>query len=191
MIPLALDPKYAHLALAGNGALALRRLRILRSAGATEVMVFADAPEPALAAEAGRHLRRGLPDEAELGTFHAIWIVDLAHETAAELAAAARRARVLVNVEDVPEFCDFHSVAEVRRGDLLLTVSTQGTAPGLAGRIRRDLENCFGPEWKDRVSEVSALRRRWQTEGVTMPEAAKRIDALVEERCWLTRLQTH
>jgi precorrin-2 dehydrogenase/sirohydrochlorin ferrochelatase len=93
--------------------------------------------------------------------------------------------RVLVNVEDVPELCDFHSVAEVRRGDLLLTVSTGGAAPGLASSIRRNLENCFAPIWAERVREVAALRQAWRGENVAMPEAARRIQALADAGCWL------
>src|ERR1700688_168958 len=153
MIPLALDPKCVNVAVAGNGPLALRRLQMLRKAGAAEALLFADAPEAALAAEAGTYLRPALPDAAALGALHVLWIVDLTPGIAAELATLARGLRVLVNVEDVPQFCDFHSVAEVRRGDLLLTVSTGGAAPGLAGTIRRNLENCFGLEWEERVND--------------------------------------
>lgn len=186
MVPLALDPKYVQLAVAGNGELALRRLRALRGAGAAGTLLFADSPVAALADEAGAYLRLALPDETELSGLNALWIVDLEQNVAADLAARARRLRVLVNVEDVPAYCDFHSVAEVRRGDLLLTVSTSGTAPGLSGAIRRNLETCFGPEWGERVREVASLRRDWRTEGVPMPEAARRIETLVEERCWLS-----
>lgn len=186
MIPLAIDPKHLQLAVAGNGELALRRLRALRNGGATEVLLFANAPQAALAAEAGTYLRTALPDETVLATLNVLWIVDLAPITAAALATAARRHRVMVNVEDVLEFCDFHSVAEVRRGDLLLTVSTNGAAPGLSGAIRQSLEQRFGPEWRERVAEISALRREWQSKGIPMPEAARRIDALVEARCWLS-----
>jgi precorrin-2 dehydrogenase/sirohydrochlorin ferrochelatase len=116
---------------------------------------------------------------------HVLWIVDVESARAAELAHFARSLRVLVNVEDVPAYCDFHSVAEIRRGDLLLTVSTGGAAPGLAGSIRRALETCFGPEWAQRVAEIAELRRGWRSENVAMPEAARRIDKLVAERCWL------
>lgn len=186
MIPLAINPQNIKLAVAGNGALALRRLRALRQGGATETLLFANAPQAALADEAGIFLRPTLPDDAVLSTLNVLWVVDLPPGIAASLAAAARRHRVLVNVEDVPEFCDFHSVAEVRRGDLLLTVSTSGEAPGLASAIRRNLDQRFGPEWGERVAEISALRREWQSEGTSMPEAAKRIDALVAERCWLS-----
>jgi precorrin-2 dehydrogenase/sirohydrochlorin ferrochelatase len=186
MIPVALDPRYVKLAVAGNGRLALRRLRGLRAAGAGEVVLFAEAPEAELAAEAGGWLRQGMPGEAEMAGLHALWIVDVAEAVGEELAAIARRLRVMVNFEDRPAFCDFHSVAEVRRGDLLLTVSTNGAAPGLAGSIRRGLESCFGPEWGDRVAQVAALRAGWRAEQVPMPEAARRIDALVAESCWLS-----
>ena len=191
MIPLALDPKYANLAVAGNGALALRRLLSLRAGGAAEVLVYADAPEEALAEAAGVYLRLALPDAAALADLHALWIAGLEPQAAAVLAATARRLRVLVNVEDVPTLCDFHSVAEVRRGALLLTVSTHGAAPGLARVIRRGLEACFGAEWEARVDEVAALRRGWQAEGMSMKQAAARIEALVAERCWLSCPKPH
>jgi len=186
MIPLALDPKHAAVAVAGNGALALRRLLSLRHGGAAEAVLFADAPIPELKAAAGPFLRPALPEPEDLTRLHAIWIVDLAPETAIRLATTARALRVLVNVEDVPCLCDFHSVAEVRRGDLLLTVSTNGAAPGLAGTIRRGLETCFGPDWEARVAQVAALRAGWREDGVPMPEAARRIAAMAEDQCWLS-----
>jgi precorrin-2 dehydrogenase/sirohydrochlorin ferrochelatase len=186
MIPLALDPNSVRVAVAGNGNLAMRRLRGLRQAGAMAALLFADAPSADLAALAGAQLRTALPTQADLADLHVLWIADLSEATAARLSEDARAARVLVNVEDRPALCDFHSVAEIRRGDLLLTVSTSGAAPGLAGTIRRNLETCFGPEWDGRVSEVATLRAGWRAEGITMSQAAARIDALVEERCWLS-----
>jgi precorrin-2 dehydrogenase/sirohydrochlorin ferrochelatase len=186
MVPIALDPVNTRLAVAGNGRLALRRLRGLRAGGAGDALLFADAAEAELAEEAGVALRRRLPQAADLAALHVLWIVDLAEDVADELAARARAARVLVNVEDRPAVCDFHSVAELRRGDLLLTVSTGGAAPGLAGSIRRNLQNCFGDEWAARVNEVAGLRAGWRAAGVAMPEAARRIDTLVDDRCWIS-----
>jgi len=189
MVPIALDPRNARLAIAGNGELALRRLRALRASGAEETLVFADAPAPALVLAAGTFLRRRLPAEADLQALHVLWIAGL--DQAESLASAARANRVLVNVEDQPAHCDFHSVAAVRRKDLTLTVSTNGKAPGLASSIRRSLEQCFGPEWDARVEEVASLRAAWRAAGVPMAEAASRIDALVAERCWLSCQTAH
>ena len=185
MIPLALDPSRLRLGLAGTGTQALRRLRVLRAAGAGEnLLVF--TPEPELAREAGPASFPRLPDAAEIGQLNLLWIVGLDEAAYRPLAEAARAARVLVNVEDVPEFCDFNSVAEIRRGDLLLTISTNGQAPGLAGAIRKRLETCFPESWAARVKEIAALRQGWREERMPMAEAAQRINAIVEERCWLS-----
>ena len=141
-------------------------------------------PDEAAAAEAGEALRRCLPDGTALAALHALWIVDLPEETGEALARAARAARILVNLEDRPAFCDFHSVAEVRRGDLLLTVSTNGRAPGLAGLIRRRLEAEFGAEWAERITSLGEQRADWRREGVGMAEALRRIEAIAGKAGW-------
>ncbi len=185
MIPIALDPRFARVAVCGNGALALRRLTALRAAGAVDAILFADAPIPDLQAQAGDHWRPRLPTPTDLAGLHALWIVDLDPAQAEPLAQAARVRTLLVNIEDVPEFCDFHSVAEIRRGDLLLTISTGGAAPGLASLIRRRLEAMFDQSWAERLTELRALRASWRRDGVTMSDAMQRIANLVAERGWL------
>ena len=183
MIPLALDPKNSRLALIGAGPAALRRLQALHRAGTTNLLVFSPDADAQLAQAAGAHLRNKLPDAADLQNLHLVWVVGLTNP--AQVAAMARSQGVLVNVEDEPDLCDFHSVAEIRRGDLLLSVSTHGAAPGLAGSIRRRLERCFPPQWAARVAEVAELRRSWKAEGLSMAQAAQRIDTIVAERGWL------
>jgi precorrin-2 dehydrogenase / sirohydrochlorin ferrochelatase len=181
MIPLALSPDKARIGLAGAGASATRRLAALRAAGARPLVFAADA---VLGAQGGAQAFP--PDGSALAGLQLLYIAGLDGAQYVPLAAAARAAGALVNVEDVPELCDFHAVAEIRRGDLLLTVSTGGAAPGLAGVIRRALETCFPAEWAGRVAEVAALRQGWRAEGLPMAEAAKRIGAIAQERCWLS-----
>ncbi len=185
MIPIALDPRFVRLAVCGNGSLALRRFNALRAAGAADVLLFADAPIPELQAAASDAWRSRLPNTEDLAALHTLWIVDLDAIKAEPLAKAARARMLLVNIEDVPAFCDFHSVAEIRRGDLLLTISTGGAAPGLAGLIRRRLEAMFDGRWADRLIELRALRASWRSQGVPMAEAMRRIETLVAERGWL------
>jgi precorrin-2 dehydrogenase / sirohydrochlorin ferrochelatase len=71
----------------------------------------------------------------------------------------AQRRRVLCNVVDVPEYCDFYYPAVVRRGDLQIAVSTNGQSPSLAQRIRQQLEQQFGPAYAHWVAELGATRR--------------------------------
>jgi precorrin-2 dehydrogenase/sirohydrochlorin ferrochelatase len=185
MIPVALDPAALPVAVAGRGALALRRFEALLAAGASGVLLFSDQPDPTLAEAAGDRWRDALPNQADLGALKALWIVGLPDAAATRLAALARSHRVFVNVEDRPALCDFHSVAEVRRGDLLLTVSTGGASPRLAARIRAQLARQFGPEWAARTARIRRLRDAWRSEHLAPAEVATRTDAVLRSSGWL------
>jgi precorrin-2 dehydrogenase/sirohydrochlorin ferrochelatase len=75
------------------------------------------------------------------------------------IAQAARDRGVLVNVmDDVPN-CDFAAPAIVRRGDLVLAISTGGASPAVARKVREDLERRFGAEWAETLAVISEVRR--------------------------------
>jgi precorrin-2 dehydrogenase len=187
MIPIVLDPNRTSLALVGRGEVARRRLDALLAGGADAIAVFSDAPSAKLAELAAQRLRRHLPQPGDLAGFQVLWIVDLPLAEAAPLAALARSAGALVNIEDVKDWCDFHNPSVVRRGDLLLTVSTGGRSPGLAARIRRELERSFGPEWATRLERLGAKRSAWKRRGRPLAELAHLSDAMIDRQGWLTR----
>jgi precorrin-2 dehydrogenase/sirohydrochlorin ferrochelatase len=185
MIPIVLDPTRTSLALIGRAEPARRRLELLLAGGADAIAVFSDAPSADLAGLAAHRLRRRLPDASELAGFRVVWIVDLPLAQARPLVARARAAGALVNLEDVTALCDFHNPSIVRRGDLLLTVSTGGRSPGLAARIRRQLERSFGPEWALRLEQVGARRTAWRRRARPLAELARLTDAVIDRRGWL------
>lgn len=185
MIPIVVDPKQSALALIGRGEAAARRLELLLTGGAAQIAVFSDAPSARLEELAGQRLRRRLPAAAELARFALLWIADLPIAEAAPLARAARAGGCLVNVEDVVAFCDFHNPSQVRRGDLLLTVSTAGKSPGLAARIRAQLARAFGPEWAERLERIGEQRSAWRREARRLDELARLTNATIDANGWL------
>jgi len=187
MIPIVVDPRQSPMALIGRGEAAARRLQLLLEGGAERLAVFSDTPSPRLRALAGPRLQRRLPAAAELARFALVWIADLPLGEAAPLARAARAGGCLVNVEDVVAFCDFHNPAQVRRGDLLLTVSTAGRSPGLAARIRARLAQAFGPEWAGRLERIGQQRASWRREARPLSELARRTDATIDAEGWLSQ----
>ena len=66
---------------------------------------------------------------------------------------------VLCNIVDVPDLCDFFYPSVVRRGDLQIAVSTAGQSPSLAQKIRRQLEQQFGPAYAAWVAELGETRK--------------------------------
>lgn len=164
MLPIVLALETVSVGLAGAGDGHARREALLAGAGVTPVPVT---------------------EKGALPSIRVLFIAGLDRQTSASLASRAHAAGILVNVEDVPEFCDFHVPAIVRRGDLVLTASTGGRAPGLARRLREWLQERFGPEWTIRLEDVSQAREGWQSQGLPPVEVARRTRDMISEKGWL------
>jgi siroheme synthase-like protein len=95
-------------------------------------------------------------------------------------AAAARAARVLVNVVDKPALCDFNTPAVIDRGEVVAAVGTGGSAPVLATMLRNDIE----AQVPEGAGRVAAMLRRFQE------EVRKTLPAMHERRSFLREAAT-
>ncbi len=71
---------------------------------------------------------------------------------------ACREQGVLCNVVDDPDHCDFFYPSVVRRGPLQIAISTAGQSPSLARRLRKELEQQFGPVYGPWVEHLGRMR---------------------------------
>ncbi len=65
---------------------------------------------------------------------------------------------VLCNIVDVPPLCDFYYPSVVQRGALQIAISTAGQSPALAQRLRKQLEDQFGPEYEEWLAQLGETR---------------------------------
>ncbi len=149
-LPIFMNLKGRRCVVIGGGEVAERKVLALLEAGA-QVRVVSPRLEPGLrqlkkANVIEYHARRWEPGDLE-GFAIAFAATDDAAAHRA-IAAEARALGALLNVADEPELCDFIVPSVVRRGDLQIAISTSGASPALASRIRRDLEEIFGPEYE-------------------------------------------
>ena len=166
MLPLILKPE-SRIGLIGAGEALGRRLKLLTESGVEPVLLRPDAKP------------------AEIVNLRLLFVAGLPDGRSAELAGQAKAAGVLVNVEDRPELCDFFVPAVVRRGDLLISVSTSGKSPGLAKLLRQWIERQLGSHWSERLCEVAARRSEWRCEGLSPDQVSVRTQALSAAREWL------
>ena len=127
--------------IAGGGEAASRKARLAAQAGARITFVASEL-SAALVKEwrgaAEFDARRPTP---ELFAGAALAFIALDDEThAVDLAAMARAAGVPVNVVDRPDQSDFFTPSIIDRGDIVVGVSTGGSAPVLGRRIRSAIE---------------------------------------------------
>lgn len=154
------DLATARCVVVGGGQVAERKVAGLIAAGARP-LVISPVLTPTLAAwrDAGQldQLPRRFKEDDLAGAVLVIAATD-ERATNARIAVEARRCGVLVNVADDPGAGSFHTVATLRRGALLITVSTGGSSPALAARLRSELAGRYGPEYTRVLSFAAALR---------------------------------
>jgi precorrin-2 dehydrogenase/sirohydrochlorin ferrochelatase len=131
----------------GGGTVAARKVEGLLAAGAT-VHVVAPRVDDEI---------RGWPDVTisertyRRGDVDGQWLVISATDSSevnGAVYADCEAAGVWVCGADDPEHCSFTLPSVVRRGTLVLTVSTGGRSPALARWLRSRLEQEVGPEYE-------------------------------------------
>ena len=163
--PVNLDVAGRHVVIIGGGQVACRKCRALLAAGATVKVVAPDlTPELAAFAAAGSvtHTARNY-EPGDLDGAFLVFTATSEQTVNRAVAAEAISRGILVNVADAPELCTFTLPAILRRGDLLITVSTGGKSPALARVIRGELETLFGPEYVPALDLLGKLREKLLT----------------------------
>lgn len=160
--PIQLDIRGRRCLVVGGGGVGTRKAQSLLACGGAVTVVSPAVTEELqrLAARGDIALRMREYDGADLeGAFLVIGATD--DETLnRRVSADAERRGILCNIADRPEKCNFILPAVVRRGDLVLTVSTSGRSPALAKKLRRSLQAQFGEEYAVLLDLMGAIRRR-------------------------------
>jgi precorrin-2 dehydrogenase/sirohydrochlorin ferrochelatase len=180
--PISLRLKGRRCVVIGGGAVAERKVASLLEAGGTVRVVAPEVTEGiAQVAEAGRlEWRATEATEADIEDAFVVIVATDDRELNVRMAAVAEAAGKLVNAVDQPEDCNFFVPAAVRRGPILLTVSTGGGSPALAKRIRRELEAHFGPEYGDLAELLERLRPEVMAAIHSQPERAKAWERILD-----------
>jgi len=156
----------------GAGKVAAAKIKGLLTCGAKVVVVAPEAVRRirtwASRSKVVWQRRRFSPRDLR-GVFLAIAATD-SPSTHESVFRSCRAQNVLCNVVDDPEHCDFFYPAVVRRGALQIAISTGGSSPALAARIRRELSRQFGSEWAPFVRRLAAERKKL----LQLPPSAQR-----------------
>ena len=96
------------------------------------------------------------------------------------ISTCSREKGVLVNAVDQPPDCDFIVPSILKRGDLLIAISTSGKSPALARRIRKSLEAQFGQEYELILAMMGRLRKEVLSLGLPQKENSRIFQKIVD-----------
>src|SRR6056297_478706 len=174
--PINLNIHGRHCLVVGGGEVASRKVETLLDCGATVTVVspvFTGALESMREDPNVRLLYRSY-EPADLE--EKFLVIGATDDMALNrrISADAENRRMLCNIADVPEACNFILPSMIRQGDFMLTISTSGKSPAFAKHLRRQLQDAYGPEYARFLNLMGAIRKRLLAEAHA-PEAHKHL----------------
>ena len=156
----------------GGGQVASVKAAALLDGGATvEIVAPSLSEEMKLLVEA--HKLQSNSREFQTRDLEGAWLVVGATDdprVQQTIFEEARRKNIMVCIVDDPARSDFIVPAVLRRGDLIVTVSTSGIAPALASRIRDYLGEILGEPFGKTVEDLKEVRKRLKRTFPELPE---------------------
>jgi len=159
----------------GGGAVAQRKIETLLEYGAAVNVVTRQLTD-----ELNRYLEEGkikfLGKEFRENYLNGMFMVVASTDDASlnhRISQEAIKKGLLINAVDQPSHCNFIVPSILRRGDLLIAVSTSGRSPALAKKVRKELEDQFGPEYGTLLIIMGNLRKEVLSKGLSQDENSR------------------
>lgn len=149
--------------IAGGGTVAYRKVCSMLEFGAVVTVVSPEfCPELLELAEHPARLtliKRCVQPQDIDGAFVVIMATD-DEKVNHDMAELCRQQRILVNVVDVKSDCGFYFPAIIKDKEVVISVSTGGQSPVLAGTIKRNIESHLGRNYGDIAERMGELREQ-------------------------------
>ena len=180
--PIFLDIKDKNCLVVGGGPVGARKASTLEKCGANVTVVsdwfsagFDDLKTSAICLEKKEYEKKDV--KGMFLVFAATNNADLNQQ----IKADASTLNVLCNVSDATDNSDFLLPSTVDRGDLILAVSTSGSSPAMAKKIRQDLEHQFGPEHAKLLRLMGNIRKKLLSSGHAPDDHKQVFHTLIEK----------
>jgi precorrin-2 dehydrogenase len=160
--PAYLDLRERYCVVIGGGSIAERKTLSLIEAGAVVTVTSPSLTPKLLALSASgkiTYLKKNFEERDINDAFLAIAATDSPLVNSA-VARACKKKQVLVNVAAPPEESSFIVPSVIERGELLIAVSTSGASPALSKKIRKELEERYGPEYGLLLTKLASIRKK-------------------------------
>jgi siroheme synthase-like protein len=163
LFPVFLKLNELHTVLIGAGNVGLEKLTaILNNSNAAKVTIIAKTVIPAVKDLATSYPNINIIEKAfddnDLDTAELVIAATDDSKLNRYIRESAHQRKLLINVADKPDLCDFYLGSIVQKGDLKIGISTNGKSPTIAKRLKEVLNEGLPAELDISLQQMSELR---------------------------------
>ncbi|MGV8905180.1 MAG: precorrin-2 dehydrogenase/sirohydrochlorin ferrochelatase family protein [Acetobacterium sp.] len=182
MTPLLFNLNSKRVLVVGGGKVATRRIITLFANGAQVVCVSPEFSNGLIKTQdEGLTLVQGSYDCKQLEGIDLVVAATNSEAINAQVRKDCQRFGIWCNRVDSPDDSDFIFPSVVRRGDLTLSVCTEGASPFLAKAIVKDLSQRYDESYIERTALLRECRKRILAKGDNTQRLKDLTDCSIEE----------
>ena len=165
LFPIFLKLEQLNLLIVGGGYVGLEKLTaVLANSPQTQVTLVAPEIREEIRELAAAHAHVRLVQKV----YSPVWLEnrDLVivgtnvKATNVQIQQDCKARKILVNVADTPDLCDFYLSSVVKKGDLKIAISTNGKSPTFAKRFREVLEEILPDSLQETLDNLVEIRNK-------------------------------
>ncbi|RYG25241.1 MAG: ABC transporter permease, partial [Chitinophagaceae bacterium] len=165
LFPVFLKLEQLDVLLVGGGKVGLEKLNALISnAPATRIRLVAREVSSEITelskSYPGVSIIRKSFEPADLHGADIVVVAINDKEQSREIRNLAKAEKLLVNVADTPDLCDFYLGSIVQKGSLKIAISTNGKSPTAAKRIKEVLQQSMPDQLDEVIDNLQTIRNR-------------------------------
>ena len=163
LFPVFLKLNNLHTVLIGAGNVGLEKLTaLLGNSPQAKVTIIAKEFVPGVHALAGEYEGVSITQkrfvDTDLNDADIVIAATNDNKLNEYIRSSAHERKLLVNIADKPDLCDFYLGSIVQKGDLKVAISTNGKSPTVAKRLREVLDEAIPGELDITLQQMNELR---------------------------------
>ncbi|MGZ4061215.1 MAG: NAD(P)-dependent oxidoreductase, partial [Bacteroidia bacterium] len=163
LFPVFFKLEHLHVLIVGGGNIGLEKISaVLNNSPETKVTLVARHVLPEIKAFQGQSEKLIiLEKEFEVSDLDGkdLVIAATGDRNVSELIhRESKKRKILINVADTPDLCDFYLGSIVQKGDLKIAISTNGKSPTLAKRLKEVFNEALPDDTQESIENLNKFR---------------------------------
>jgi len=168
--PVFLDIADKPVVVIGGGNIAHQKMENLLAAGAKVTVISPELNEEMAALrDDGKYMHLARTYEpGDIEGYELVFVATDDHDENRRVWKEGRERHIWVNaVDDIPN-CDFIMPGIVKQGELILAISTSGTSPAMARKVREDIQAFLTDDDSTLLDLAAEVRRELREQGIAV-----------------------
>lgn len=182
--PIMINLKNKRIVLFGGGRVAYRKCQSILGCGGQVIVISKDFLEEFYVLKEKYKdfitLIEGVYQSKYIHNCYLVVAATNSKETNDRIYQYCQEKNILCNVVDDGEKSDYILPSTVRRGDLLIAISTAGKSPSLSKKIKQELQQKYPPEYKEYLNLLGSIRGKILRKEQNKEERKRMLNSLVD-----------